>query len=265
MRRYTDEQNAFFAAFIPGHSSADVAAEFNKRFSCGVTPAQVKAYKVNHKIKSGTPCGSPKGESALFPRNVREFLRANNKGKTALEMAELLNGEFGACYTVGQIKAIRNRMHLNSGLTGRFKRGHVPANKGRKGIYAKGSEKGWFKKGQAPHNHVPVNTEVMSTDGYLKIKIAEPNVWGFKHIIEWEKHNGKAPEGCLISFKDGDRRNCNIDNLMCITKAEHAILNRHKLRSDSPELTETGLALAKLKHKIQEVQKEGKNGRKSDS
>ena len=83
--------------------------------------------------------------------------------------------------------------------------------------------------------------------------------------IEIAEHNGKAPEGCLISFKDGDRRNCNIDNLMCITKAEHAILNRHKLRSDSPELTETGLALAKLKHKIQEVQKEGKNGRKSDS
>ena len=47
-------------------------------------------------------------------------------------------------------------------------------------------------------------TEVMTTDGYLKIKIAEPNVWRFKHIIEWEKYHGEVPEGMLISFKDGD-------------------------------------------------------------
>lgn len=262
---YTEEHKAFFASFIPGHTTTEVVAEFNRRFEQKTTASKVKSYKTNNRIKSGTRKGNPAGESELFPRKIRDFIRENNKGKTALQMTELLNQTFGTSYTTEQIKSIRGRMHLDSGLTGHFEPGHIPANKGKKGVRYKGCEKTWFKKGHVPYNHVPVNTEVMSTGGYLKIKIAEPNVWGFKHIMEWEKHNGKVPEGCFISFKDGDHRNCNIDNLMCITKAEHAILNHQKLRSSSPELTETGLVLAKLKHKIQEVQKEEKNGYKSDS
>ena len=262
---YTEEHKAFFLSFVPGHSCAEVAEEFNRRFDIQITPAQVKAYKGNNKISSGTKKGHPKGSGSIFPPEVREFLSANNTGRTAEEVTAMLNSEFNCCYTVAQIKGFRSRAHLRSGLTGHFEPGHIPANKGKKGVYAKGCERTWFKQGHMPHNHVPVGTEVMSTDGYLKIKIAEPNVWVFKHIMEWEKHNGKIQDGCLISFKDGDHYNCNIENLMCITRTEHAILNRQKLRSSSPELTETGLALAKLKHKIQEVQKEGKNGRKSDS
>ena len=148
-------------------------------------------------------------------------------------------------------------MHLVSGLTGHFEKGHVPANKGKKGYCVPGSEKGWFKKGQMPHNHVPVGTEVMTTDGYLKIKVAEPNKWRFKHIMEWEKHNGKVPDGCMISFKDGNHYNCSIENLMCITMTENAILNRQGLRSSSPEITESALALDKVKHRINEIKQKG--------
>lgn len=104
----------------------------------------------------------------------------------------------------------------------------------------------------------PVGAEVMATIGYLKIKVAEPNRWRFKHIMEWEKHNGKVPEGCLISFKDGDHYNCSIENLMCITKSEHSVLNRQRLRSESAELTETGLFLAKLKLKVSQRKNGGK-------
>lgn len=255
---YNEEHRVFFLEFIPGHTDNEVANEFNRRFDIQITPSKVHAYKQNNRIKSGTKKGSPKGESELFPRTVRDYIRANNSGKTAKQMADLLNRHFNTSYTSSQIKGIRARMHLVSGLTGRFERGHIPANKGMKGVWNKGCEKGWFKKGHVPHNHVPVNTEVMSTDGYLKIKIAEPNVWGFKHIMEWEKHNGKVPEGCFISFKDGDHRNCKIENLMCITKVEHAILNFQEMRFSSPELTESALTIAKLKHRIREIQKEQK-------
>lgn len=257
---YTEEHKVFFQTFILGHTDAEVAEEFNRRFKLQITPAKVKSYKNRFHIRSGTPKGNPKGDSKLFPRAIRDFIRNNNVGKTAQQMVELVNSTFGTKYTKEQIKSIRGRMHLDSGLRCYFEPGHVPANKGVKGIHYKGCEKTWFKKGHTPHNHVSVGTEVMNSDGYLKIKIAEPNVWEFKHIMEWEKHNGKVPEGCLISFKDGDHHNCGIENLMCITRAEHAILNHQNLRSSSPELTETGLVLAKLKHKIQEVQKEGKNG-----
>ena len=192
-----------------------------------------------------------------YPSHIRKFLIENNKGKSAREITELLNSTFGTDYTAKGIKGLRARMHLVSGLTGHFEKGHIPANKGKKGYCAPGSEKGWFKKGQIPHNHVPVGTEVMTTDGYLKIKIAEPKQWRFKHIMEWEKYNGKVPEGCMISFKDGDHYNCSIENLMCITKAENAILNHQKLRSESAEQTETAVILAKLKHKIQQKKAKG--------
>lgn len=196
-----------------------------------------------------------------YPEYVREFLIKNNAGKSAREITELLNSTFGTDYTAKGIKGLRARMHLVSGLTGHFEKGHIPANKGKKGYCAPGSEKGWFKKGQIPHNHVPVGTEVMTTDGYLKIKIAEPKQWRFKHIMEWEKYNGKVPEGCMISFKDGDHYNCSIENLMCITKAENAILNHQKLRSESAEQTETAVILAKLKHKIQQKKAKGEQSK----
>ena len=196
-----------------------------------------------------------------YPEYVREFLIKNNAGKSAREITELLNSTFGTDYTAKGIKGLRARMHLVSGLTGHFEKGHIPANKGKKGYCAPGSEKGWFKKGQIPHNHVPVGTEVMTTDGYLKIKIAEPKQWRFKHIMEWEKYNGKVPEGCMISFKDGDHYNCSIENLMCITKAENAILNHQKLRAESAEQTETAVILAKLQHKIYQAKAKGEQSK----
>lgn len=254
-KRYTGEHKKFFADFIPGHTDKEVASEFSSRFGIEVTSSQVRAYKHNNHIRSGTKKGMPKGGSILFPGSIREFIRENNRGRTALQMAELLNVTFGTEYTVPQIKAVRARMHLDSGLTGRFEKGHVPANKGKNGIWYKGSERTWFEKGHVPHNRVPVGTEVMSTCGYLKIKVAEPNVWRFKHIMEWERHHGEVPEGFVISFKDGDHCNCAVENLMCISKAEHSILNSQGLRSSSPELTETALVLAKVKHRIQEISK----------
>lgn len=255
MKIYTEEMREFLASFIPGHTCIEVAEEFNRRFDLQVTPSKVRAYKTNNSIRSGTKGKKTKGESDLFPRDIRDFIRANNDGKTAVQMTALLNETFGKNYSVGQVKEIRARMHLISGLTGRFEKGSVPPNKGKKGWCAPGCEKTWFKKGHVPHNHVEIGTEVMGADGYLKIKVAEPNVWRFKHIMEWERHNGKVAEGFLISFKDGDHYNCKIENLMCISRTEHAILNHQNLRSASPELTESGLVLAKLKHRISEIQR----------
>ena len=144
----------------------------------------------------------------------------------------------------------RKNNHLVSGLTGRFGKGHVPANKGKKGWYAPGSEKAWFRKGNVPHNKASVGTEAMTTMGYIKVKVAEPDVWEFKHKMVWEKHHGKVPPGHVITFLDGNRMNFEPANLCLISTAENAVLNFTELRSASTELMETGLAIAKLKIKI---------------
>ena len=65
----------------------------------------------------------------------------------------------------------------------------------------------------------------------------------------------------MISFKDGNHYNCSIENLMCITRNENAILNHQKLRSESAEQTETAVILAKLKHKIQQKKSKGEQSK----
>ena len=261
-RAYTDEQRKFFTDYVPGHTEIEIVKEFNRRFAADITISKVRSYKKNNGLKSGTHKGTPKGESKVFPKEITDFIIANNYGKTTIEIMDIVNTEFKTDFKINQIKAFRKNHKLVSGITGQFQKGNVPWTKGKKGLHFPGSEKTWFKKGQIPLSHKEIGTEVIDKNGYHKIKIAEPNKWKFKHIMEWEKHNGKVPEGCFISFKDGDHRNCGIDNLMCITKAEHAILNHQKMRSSSPELTETGLVIAKLKHKTSELSKEMKGCQK---
>ena len=258
MKLFFEEHVEFLAAYIPGHTCTETAEEFSKKYF-PVTPKQIHDFKCNRKIRSGTRCGKPKDCGHLFPKEIHEFICANNKGKTLAEITALVNETFGKTFTKKQLRCFRKSNHLVSGLDGRFQKGCVPANKGKKGWYAPGSEKAWFRKGNVPHNKVSVGTEIMATMGYIKVKVAEPDVWKFKHIMEWEKHNGRVPDGCVITFKDGDHRNCSIENLMCISFRENSQLNGRKWRTGSPELTEAGLALVRLENRVNELMEERKN------
>lgn len=262
---YTEEQRQFLKDFIPGRTSKEVVAEYNKRFGGEMTVEKLRSYKNNHHILSGKHFGPPQGESKVFPKEITDYIIANNYGKTTIEIMELVNAEFKTDYKKNQIRAFRKNHKLDSGITGQFQKGHVPWLKGKKGLHFPGTEKTWFKKGQYPLNHKEIGTEVVDKNGYHKIKIAEPNKWKFKHIMEWEKHNGKIPDGCNIVFKDNNKDNIDISNLMLVTKAEHVIMNNKGLRFDNAELTEKGLLIAKLKHKTSELSREMKNAENSKS
>ena len=254
-RLFTPEQKQFFIDYVPGHTDKEVAEEFNRRFDRQIKPKSVKNYKNVHHLKSGTPKGLGKGHGPVWKPELVAFLKENNYKKTAQQMADLINKEFNTNFNAMQVKGIRARLKLDSGLTGHFQKGHVPATKGRKGYHAPGSEKGWFKKGQKPWNHAEVGDEAWTTDGYLKVKVAEPNKWRHKHVLIWEKHNGKVPAGFVLTFRDGNHANCTIENLTLISKAEHSIMNQQGLRSENPELTDTGIILARLKHTISKKEK----------
>lgn len=225
----------------------------NAAFGTCFTKATMKNYKANHKLKSGTRGGLPKDTpSKLFPAEVGAFIRANYIGTGHADMATKLKEIYGRDYTPAQIKSYYRNHGLNSGLTGRFEKGNIPPNKGRKGYIAPGSEKGWFQKGGQPWDTVPVGTIVTKTDGYLWKKIDDkPGVWtqNWKqlHILNWEAVNGSVPEGYRIIFKDGNRQNCTPENLAMVSLAENAVMNNCGLRFSSSEHTETGLLIAKVK------------------
>ncbi|HBR31935.1 MAG TPA: HNH endonuclease, partial [Clostridiales bacterium] len=94
-----------------------------------------------------------------YSAEVQAFIKHNYIGTGHKEMADLLNKTFGMNYTKSQIKSYYGNHKMNSGLNGRFPKGHIPANKGKKGFHVPGSEKGWFKEGHMPINHKPVGSE----------------------------------------------------------------------------------------------------------
>ncbi len=107
-------------------------------------------------------------------------------------------------------------------ISHRFAPGCVPANKGKKmrpEVYAKVSRT-MFKKGQSPINHRDVGSERVNVDGYVEVKVAEPNKWRLKHRIVWEREHGEIQKGYNIQFRDGNKQNCSIDNLYIISRSE---------------------------------------------
>ncbi|MDR1456007.1 MAG: HNH endonuclease [Tannerella sp.] len=108
-----------------------------------------------------------------------------------------------------------------------FKKGHVPANRGRKqvgwmsGAMIERSAKGRFAAGHVPANYCPVGSERVNTDGYIEMKVyGGLRGWRAKHRVMWEQHNGPIPAGYNVQFRDGNRRNCVIENLYVISRAE---------------------------------------------
>ena len=249
MREYSEKIKTFISQNVKGRTTKELVEIVNAKYGTEFTESKMRSYKKNHNLKSGIRCGVPAGRATKrYPDEIFKFIKKNYKGVGHKEMSSLLNKTFGTNYTQSQIKSFYGNHKLNSGLTGRFYKGHTPANKGMKGYHTPGSEKGWFKKGNIPVGHKPIGSErIDNKDGYTLVKTAEPNVWELKHRIIWEKENGPVPEGHVITFLDGDKSNISLDNLALITMAESLHLTRAGLRSSNPEFTRTGILVAKVK------------------
>ena len=248
-RPYSTEQADFLKAYIPGHHYSETAEAFNRRFpNTPVTADKIQAWAKRHGVRSGRKGGC----TSKYSAEVRNFIEENYKGRSNKELHQMIVDRFGPVISQNNLKFYKKNHKLKSGLTRGYQKGHVPENKGKTwdDFMPKETQsrirKNLFKKGIVPHNQKPVGTVVMTTDGYLKRKIREPNVWEFVHRAEYEKHNGPIPEGMVVIFKDGNRGNCDIRNLKLISAAENAQLNRRHLRFEDPELTESGVLVAKI-------------------
>lgn len=182
-----------------------------------------------------------------YTDEMKQFILDNYKGRYNQELADLFNQKFNTNITSRTIKSYKANNKLNSGLSGKFRKGQTPHNKGKKmpkEVYEKVKHT-MFAKGNVPPNHRPVGSERISKDGYIEVKVAEPNKWRLKQRVVYEEAKGKIPEGCTIIFLDGNKRNFDIDNLRCITRSELLYLNCNGL-NNSNEITETGILMARL-------------------
>lgn len=158
-------------------------------------------------------------------KEERDFFTEYVPGNTYKEIQAEFCKRFNKPLTSNQVKGYIKRNGLKTGTDGRFKKGQTPPNKGMKGWYAQGMERNWFKKGNIPQNYKPVGSERINKDGYIEIKVKDPNKWQLKHRYVWEKENGKVPKGMILIFKDNNKLNVCLDNLILISRAENAVIN----------------------------------------
>ena len=177
----------------------------------------------------------------------KEYLASIVKGKTYKELLELMNEKFEYEFSSQQIESALRRYNLKTGNTGQFKKYQEPWNKGLKGYM--GANKTSFKKGTIPPNYKPVGTERFAKDGYIEVKVKDPNVWELKHRYIYEKYHGKIPNGYNVIFADKNISNFDIDNLILVSKAEMLILNKNKLIFEDKDFTKVGVNIAKLINK----------------
>ncbi len=273
-RLLTDEQDAYLREIAFGKSVNQCTDALNERFGTNFTNAQIANYKSNRHIVSGKKCWEFVDHKKLqkFPEEIRQFIFENYKGTSHKRMSERIKEKFNYNITPRQIKGFYGNNNLNSGLTGRFEKGSVPKNKGKKQTefmsleMVERTKATRFKNGQMPHNTDPIGTVKALKDGYLWVKInneLKPKNkrvnWTPLHKMMYEFYNGPVPEGHDVMFMDGNIRNFSKDNLEAVTKAERLYLNRHKFISSDSTITRSGLVLARMMNKT--YKRKNQNGK----
>lgn len=260
--RYTKEQGEYVREIAFGRYNSEIAALFNTKFGTNITAEEIRNYKSNHKIRSNVPTNKKGLSRGLFTEEQKDFIRANAANRSNKELTDLINKTFGSTFITSQVKAWKNRNHIDSGLNGYFEKGHVPINKGTKGMFNVGGNSGSFKKGETPLNYKPVGSERIDRDGYCLVKVQDhgtwPERWRHKHKVIWEKENGPIPAGHVLMFSDGNKENIRLDNLLLITQNQLLQMNRNGWIGEEREITETGLLLADLVSRLSEKKRSRK-------
>lgn len=205
-----------------------------------------------------------KGVKFEYTDEMREFIRDNYVGITNKELTDMFNKRFGTDMSVTCMSSYKKRNKYNSGLDGRFKKGQAAFNKGRKqteymsaGAIEK-TKKTRFKKGNMPTNHKEVGSTRITKDGYVEIKIAEPNKWVFRSRYIWQQEHGDIPKGYALIHMNGVSTDDSIDNLMLISRTELLRLNQDGLFSNDVECNQVAVNIAKVKAKMSEVKRRGR-------
>lgn len=247
--RYSQEMIEFIAATYAEVGIADTTRLFNYAFGTKQTDKAIKSCIKNHGITCGRTTGQiRKGVTTVVTREQRDWIEANYKIYSLPELVEALNSQFGTAITKNQLRSFVRNHGITCGRTGQFEKGQQSWNSGMKGFQAGGrSSETQFKKGDTPVNHRPVGSERVNVDGYIELKVAEPNRWRLKHREVWEQSNGKLPPGRMLWFKDNNPLNCDIDNLMVVTRAQHAVVNRMGLQHAQGDYKHTAVLLADIK------------------
>jgi len=222
LRKFTLPQLIFLEKKVSGTTYGKLAELFNKRFKTDFSEEQIRAVCIRNGLRNGLPGGGQRPGSQKLPQlphKIISFIQKNMKGKTYNELAESIYKQFGLSLTRWRIK-------------------HAIQLSGIRNVCGSRSK--------------PVGTEIKTPEGYIRVKVFDTGKfsddWKYKHIFLWEQENGSVPEGHCIVFADQNRENCELDNLLMVSRSELSQLLGYGMIFKNKELTKTGLVI--LRHKI---------------
>lgn len=179
----------------------------------------------------------------VFTDEMIYFMKSNGE-KPRPWITEQLNAMFSCSLKIKQVQSKCSELRLFAENDGRLKKGVPSWNKGIPNSTGFSSTR--FKKGHKLSERVPVGYESL-IDGYVMIKYEANKPMRLKHHVVWESVRGVIPDNHVIAFKDRNALNCDIDNLVLMSRAELVRLAQSFIKYSTPETHETCILLAKLK------------------
>jgi hypothetical protein len=201
-----------------------------------------------------------RGRSRAYSKTELAWIKSREKIPRRQLHAEFVKTFGRSDLTLHNFKQLCKRQGLLTGRTGRFEKGIVPANKGKKMPFNASSARTQFKKGQLPRNTKHLGHERTDKDGYVLVSVAETNPhtgyerrYVFKHRWLWEKKHGPVPKGMVLKCK-GDKSDGDPSNWELISRSLLARLNHSRNRYDTApaDLKPAIMAVAKLRNRIGE-------------
>lgn len=161
-------------------------------------------------------------------------------------------------YQVSKNGFKRSTEYMNTSSSGRFQKGIVPWNKGKKGWQAGGnSKKTQFKRGHGNSNNAhPVGTDVIDSYGVTHRKVQangeRSEKWRPLKDLVYEEYFGEIPADKIVNFKDGNRQNHSPANLVALTRSE--MMRRNTIHRYGAEYASVAFKLGWFKRKIKQVE-----------
>lgn len=196
----------------------------------------------------------------LTPEQL-QFIKDNAAGLYNKELAVLFNEKFGTNLSWESLRAWKKYYRVKSGIDGKIKPGnelwkHVKDNK------KKANSKS-FVSGHISPTFKEVGSEKIDSEGYIWIKIKNPRTWREKAQVIWEVNNGPIPKCHVVIFGDSNKLNCDISNLILVSRKQLIRLNKLGFITEDIDLTRTGIVVVDLLIKIKEMETNAKHTRRS--
>lgn len=166
-----------------------------------------------------------------------EFLKLHVPGSSFRKLTDMFNNKFDVKRTYQSIKSFCIKHGIKNGIDMRYSHEN-------KNPYAFSSD---------ANTNYDLGCERVDYYGFIKVKVARPNVWKLKHHLVWEKHLGKIPENSVVLFADGNNRNFTPENLVLLARNEFSWLIGKKMFPEDNELMKNAALLAKLAIKTRKM------------